>query len=226
MANELLLKRIVNGLHNRAMDNATLFEHLNLRVLAYGGRHLFHTTRLKTPKPPYPSEAHSQAKAVALMSRIADKLALFALHLGGTPAEPEPLVDLVDETDLLRLIIDWGTVQSAAYKSIVQLYGEQPAPPPGLPNPGAASSQRLWAEIAAAMAQIAGDGEREVKVQGLRVRYAPRRGVRGALSPLQALERDVHRAALNTLEVAGRLPYHLFHAARSTPRPSKSKRRV
>lgn len=216
MANELLLKMIVNGLHNSSLDNEALFEHLNLRVLYYGGRRLFRPSRYTPPVPPYRDENVSAARAAVLMRRVADKLGLFALHLGATPATPRVLADgELGEADLLRLIIDWGTVQAAAYKSIVQLYGEDPAPPPPLPNPGAASSRRLWAEIAALLERIATDSHRVAAVQDLPVTYAPRRdAARGA--PLVALEQEVQRAALNTLQVASRLPYHLFHAAHAT----------
>ncbi|MBX3024950.1 hypothetical protein KF840_08585 [bacterium] len=129
MANELMLRMIVNGLRNVAVDNETLFEHLNLRALYYGRRRLFRPTPYRPPVPPYPSEERSQARAAELMSRVADKLALFVLHLGGTPATPVPLDREVDEADLLRLVIDWGTVQSAAYKSL-----------PGLP----VANVRYW----------------------------------------------------------------------------------
>ena len=220
MANELLLKMIVNGLRNSAIDNETLFEHLNLRALYYGKRRLFSPARYRPPVPPYPSEGRSQARAAELMGRVADKLALFVLQVGGTPATPSPLADrAIGEADLLRLVIDWGTVQSAAYKSIIQLYGEQPAALPGLPNPGAASSQRLWAEIAALLERIATDSHRVAAVQDLRVTIpGARRSARTVVAPLVAFERDVHRGALNTLQVAAHLPYHLFHAANAAPR--------
>jgi hypothetical protein len=218
MANELLLKMIVNGLRNVAIDNETLFEHLNLRALNYGKRRLFRPAPYRPPVPPYPREEQSQARAAELMGRVADKMALFVLHLGGTPPPPQPLADAaIGEDDLLRLVIDWGTVQSAAYKSIIQLYGEPPAPLPGLPNPGAASRQRLWAEIAALLDRIAKDGHRVVAVQDLRVTAAKRGSGRGT-APLLALEHHVQRAALNTLAVAARLPYHLFHAAHAASR--------
>lgn len=219
MANELLLKMIVNGLHNSSLDNEVLFEHLNLRALFYGRKRLFRPSRYAPPVPPYRSEEVSRLRAAALMTRVADKLALFAVYLGATPATPRGLADeALDEADLLRLVIDWGTVQAAAYKSIIQLYGEDPAPPPPLPNPGAASSQRLWAEIAALLERIATDSHRVAAVQDLPVTYAPRRGARSRLAPLVAFEQEVQRAALNTLEVAARLPYHLFHAAHATAR--------
>jgi hypothetical protein len=218
MANELLLKMIVNGLHGSAADNETLFELLNLRALLYGKRQLFRSAGFRAPTPPYPSEERSQAAAAQLMGQLADALALFVLHLGGTPATPEPLDEPdVEEGDVLRLIIDWGGIQTTAYKSIVQLYGEQPAPPPGLPFPGPASRQRLWAEIAALLAKMAADSRHVAAVQQLQVTYATKRNA-SRIAPVVAFERDVHRAALNTLLVAAHLPYHLFHAARAGSR--------
>jgi len=101
----------------------------------------------------------------------------------------------------------------------VQLYGEPPAPPPGLPNPGAASTERLWAEIVAWLTKIAADSSRLVAVQDFSVRGARARGAaRNAAASLLALERDVHRATLNTLQIAALLPYHLYHAAHAAPR--------
>src|SRR6478735_1998439 len=102
MANELLLKMIVNGLRNVSIDNETVFEHLNLRALYYGKRRLFRPARYRPPVPPYPSEGRSQARAAELMGKVADKLALFALQVGGTPAAPSPLEDpAIDQADLL-----------------------------------------------------------------------------------------------------------------------------
>ena len=148
MAHEYLLKMVVNGLQNLAADNETLCEHLNLRVLFHGYSDTFEGAEFTPPVPPYPSKEASQAQAVDLISRMADNSALFVLYLHGTPELPELFDRAHEEADWLRLIIDWGTVQSGAQKAIVQLYGQQPAPPAGLPNPGAASEGRLWAEIA------------------------------------------------------------------------------
>lgn len=224
MANELLLKMIVNGLHNIALDNETLFEYLNLRVLNYGRRRMFKPAAFKPPVPPYPSEDDTQDRAAGLMGTIADNTALLLLHLHGTPATPAPFDGTADESDLLRLVIDWGTVQTATYKAIVQLYGEQPAPPPGLPNPGAASEERLWAEIVAWLTKIAADSSLLVEVQDFEVGARGRRRSRTATAALVALERDVHRATLNTLQIAALLPYHVFHAAHAEPR-SRGQRR-
>jgi hypothetical protein len=226
MANETLLKMIVNGLHGIAADNETLGEHLNLRALLHGSADLFEGVRFCPPRPPYPSKRASQAHTADLVGRIADNAGLFVVYLGGSAASPE-LFDGANEADLLRLIIDWGTVQSGAYRAIVQLYGQQPAPPAGLPNPGAASEERLWAEIVAWFEKIAADSDELVAVQDIPASSRLRgRASRRTLASLARTEQGVHRVTLNTLQLAALLPYHLYHAANARPDTAAGRRRV
>ena len=157
MAHETLLRMIVNGLQNLAMDQQTLFEHLNLRVLARQFDETFEGASYNPPVPPYPDVAASQTDAANLVATIAGNSALLVVYLGGEPASPVMIDDQTADADLLRLAIDWGTIQSGVQKAIIQLYGPQPGPPPGLPHPGAASEQRLWAEIVAWLQKIAAD---------------------------------------------------------------------
>jgi hypothetical protein len=215
MAHETLLRIVVNGLQNLAMDHQTLAEHLNLRALArdYEGR--FEGAPFQPPELPYPDVATSQAVAADRVATIAADSALFLLALGGEPATPDPIPD-VAEADLLRLIIDWVTIQSAVQKAIIQLYGPHPAPPPALTNPGAASEERLWAEIVAWLEKIAADSILFTEVQHLQDGEC----VEAAGAPLARMEQEAQAAALNLMLIAGRLPYHLFHAAHSAPQES------
>jgi hypothetical protein len=225
MANEYMLKQVVNGLENLATDNETLCEHLNLRAAFYGFPNRFEAASFSAPFPPYPSKEESQQRAAALMGRIADNSALALLSLGGQPASPDP-VD-ADETELLRSILDWGTVQSSLYKVMVQLYGRRPAPAPGLPNPGASSEPQLWAEIVAWLEKIAADTDRLTMVQEI-----PVDGFEGTSGTepdaLVRLEQSVHRTTLNTLQVVGLLPQHLrgaAHAGQAARRKPAARRR-
>jgi hypothetical protein len=59
-ANELLLKMYLNALNNVAIDNETLFGHLNLRVAHKGYPHEFRSARPRAAMLPYPSEADSK----------------------------------------------------------------------------------------------------------------------------------------------------------------------
>ncbi len=208
MANETLLKMIVNGLQNLAVDHQTLCEHLNLRALFHGYPDTFAGTPFEPPVPPYPSKDASQTQAADLVARVADYSALLVLYLGGEPASPALFDGKCDEEGLLRLIVDWGTVHSGTQKAILQLYGRQPGPPAGLPNPGAASEERLWAEIVAWFEKIAADSDRLIEVQHM----GPGNAQQGNAPPhpLARIEQAVHRATLNTLLIAGRLPYHLY----------------
>lgn len=213
MAHETLLKMIVNGLQNLAVDQQTLFEHLNLRALAYQFDDTFEGAPYDPPVPPYPDVATSQIEAANLVATIAGNSALFVCYLGGEPASPV-MRDETADADLLRLAIDWGTIQSGVQKAIIQLYGPQPGPPPGLPHPGAASEQRLWAEIVAWLQKIAADSSQLTEVQHFETGSAPEEN---SASPLARFEQGAQRTTLNLMLIAGRLPYHLFHAARSAP---------
>ena len=227
MANEYLLKMMVNGLRNLAKDNETLCKHLNLRAVFYGYSERFEGVAYKPPQPIYAATNESQAKAADLVTRIADNNALAVLSLSGTPTSPEPLDGAAfDDADLLRLMIDWGTVQSGVYKTIVQLYGQQPAPAPGLPNPGAASEERLWAEIAAWFEKIAADTDLYDAVQHIAANPTSKRKKASLTAPpaLIRMEQAVHRATLDIIQIAGLLPYHLYHAAHAAPPRARSKR--
>jgi len=230
MANEYLLKMIVSGLENLAMDNATVCGYLNLRAVLHGYSQSFEGAAFKAPKPPYMDKQESQATAADLIGTIADNAALALLYLRGEPASPDAFDVELDEADVLRLVLDWEVLQSGLYKVIVQLYGQQPAPAPALANPGASSEERLWAEIVAWFAKIGADTDRVIDVQQIPIvdqnlaatgtsekkGSRPARhssGVIDGLPPLNRLEQGVHRATLNTLKFAGLLPHHLYHAA-------------
>ena len=107
------------------------------------------------------------------------------------------------DADLLRLAIDWGTIQSAVQKAIIQLYGPQPGPPPGLPHPGAASEQRLWAEIVGWLQKIAADSSQLTEVQHIEIDGA---SVENGTSPLARFEQGAQRTTLNLMLIAGLLP--------------------
>src|SRR5262245_13489989 len=125
---------IVNGLHNLAVDHEVLNTYLNLRAIVHGSTGRLQPAQFMDPVPPYPLIPTSQATAAAHMLQIADNSALFVQHLGGTPESPASLANTPNDADLLRLIIDWGTVQSGIQKTILRLYGLEPCPPAGLPN--------------------------------------------------------------------------------------------
>jgi len=213
MANETLLRIIVNGLQNLAMDQQTLAEHLNLRALVRDFVETFVGAPYQPPVPPYPDVTASQSAAANLVATIAANSAFFVLYLGGEPASPITIDVTPDDADLLRLIIDWGTIQTGVQKAMLQLYGLQPAPPPALSNPGAASEERLWAEIVAWLEKIAADSVLLTEVQHIDTDGAGD----GNGAPLARMEQETQRTTLNLMLIAGRLPYHLFHAARSAP---------
>jgi hypothetical protein len=214
MAHETLLKMIVNGLQNLAVDQQTLCELLNLRALVHGFDETFEGAPFHPPLPPYPDTATSQTQAADLVATIAHNSALFVTYLGGQPASPVACAGAPDEADLLRLIIDWGTVQLGVQKAVVQLYGPQPAAPPGLPNPGASSEQRLWAEIVAWLKKIAADSTLLTEVHHFETEGEAEGN---GMLPLARMEQRAQETTLNLLQIAGLLPYHLFHAARVVP---------
>ena len=88
MAHETLLRMIVNGLQNLAMDQQTLFEHLNLRALARRSDETFQGAPYNPPVPPYPDVATSQIDAANLVSTIAGNSALLVMYLAGNLRRP------------------------------------------------------------------------------------------------------------------------------------------
>jgi hypothetical protein len=214
MAHEYLLKMIVNGLESLAADSETLFGYLNLRALVKGFPDVFDPAAFVVPEAPYPSADDSQSQAATLTETIADNTGLALKLLGGEPATTDPFDGGTGQADLLRLILDWGTLQAGVYKAIVQLYGLQPAPPARFASPGAASEQRLWAEIVAWLDKMAADTDLLATVQHFDAKpAAKKKGARSAPPSVTRMEQAVHRATLNTLQMAELLPYHLFHTA-------------
>ena len=112
------------------------------------------------------------------------------------------------EADLLRLMIDWGTLRPAPTKQLFSCTGGKPAPPPDLPNPGAASEERLWAEIVAWLEKIAADTDLYDVVQHIQSKV--RGEEEGRRGPLIRMEQEVHRVTLDMMQIAGLLPYHLY----------------
>jgi hypothetical protein len=215
MANEYALKMMVVGLQNLAKDNQTLCEFLNLRAKLYGFDAKFKGSDYKAPQPKYPDKEASQAKAADLVTRIANNNAYAVLSLRGKPSAPRPLDrKKYDEADLLRLMIDWGILQSGTYKAMLLLYGERPTPLPEPAGPGPSSETRLWSEIVAWLTKIAADTDLYNIVQNIVPKQASKTKAADASSPpLIRMELGVHRVTLDLLQIAGLLPYHLFHAA-------------
>jgi hypothetical protein len=214
MAHEYLLKMIVNGLESLAADSETLFGYLNLRALLHGYVDVFEAAPFVAPVAPYPSTDDSQAQAATSAEKIADNTGFTLKFLGGEPQTTDPFNGGVGQADMLRLILDWGTLQSGIYKAIVQLYGLQPAPPASLASPGASSEQRLWAEIAAWLDKMAEDTDLLTSVQHIDTKAtAKKKGAKATPQSVSRIEQAVHRATLNTMRMAELLPYHLYHSA-------------
>ena len=214
MAHEYVLKMIASGLESLAADSETLFGYLNLRAEVHGYVDVFHGAVFVPPAAPYPGTADSQSQAATLAETIADNTGLALKLLGGEPASTDPFDDASTEADLLRLILDWGTLQAGIYKGIVQLYGLQPAPPARFASPGAASERRLWADIVAWLDKMAADTDLLATVQHFDAKpAAKKKGAKSAPPSVSRIEQAVHRATLNTLQMAEFLPYHLYHTA-------------
>ena len=207
MANEDELKKIVNRLQRVAADNETVYGHLDGRAQHHGWPGRFKARPKRPSQPPYPPEAVSRRKAADLIEKLADHTAVFLTHLGGTPAS-NASSRATSDADLLRLIRDWGIVHGGALKTIVQLYRRQPAPDPAPPNPGPATDQELWAEMVAWYEKMAADTDSFKTAQ----HFQNPSGQPGQGNDLARLEQGVRRATLNTLQIAGLLPYHLLHA--------------
>jgi hypothetical protein len=206
MAHEDTLKMIVKRLQRVAEDNETVYVHLDGRAQHHGYRGRF---RAKQKNPPQNNtEAVSRTKAANLVEKIADNTAVFVVYLGGT-ATSNASSGAANDADLLRLIRDWGIVHAGALKTIVQLYRRQPAPDPAPADPDTATPQELWAEIVAWFEKMEADTDCLKTVQ----QFQNASGQPGQGTDLQRLEQGVRRATLNTLQIAGLLPYHLYHAA-------------
>ena len=221
MGNEYPLKVMVVGLENLAVDNEKLCEYLNLRARYYGFDDSFKGADYEPPMPPYPSKRASQTKAARLVSKIVINNTYAVISLGATPATAAPLDPKIhNEADLLRLLIDWGILQSAAYKAMLRLYGLIPTASPELISPGAASESRLWAEIVAWLEKIAADTDLYDMVQHINPQKPPKpAAAKPGMPPLIEMELGTHRVTLDLLTIASLLPYHLYHASRASGPP-------
>jgi len=131
--------------------------------------------------------------------------------LNREPADPAPLdPGKYSEADLLRIMMDWGLLQSGVQKAMLQLFGQTPGPPFQHVSPGPASETRLWCEIVSWLEKIAADSESHYITQHAKKRNPK---VNTAKDPLIRMELGIHRLTLDLLEIASRLPYHLHHAA-------------
>jgi hypothetical protein len=217
MAHEYMLKMLVDGLANTAHDFETFATLLNQRAELYGIKTLFEATKYRAPGPKYPSREESATRAAEAAARVADNYQLVITYFRITSTPPEPLnPELYDEEGLLQLVLSWQVLGAGAFKAILYLYGEKPAPPSFSPQPGAASDLKLWAEIAAWLEKIAADSTLFSVSQDLSDTNKSRpKKVRPAavLSSLVRLEQALHRTTADSLLVANVLPYHLYRAA-------------
>jgi hypothetical protein len=212
-----MLKMLVDGLANTAHDFQTFATLLNQRAELYGVRTLFRPTKYRAPRPEYPSREESSTRAAEAAVKGANNYQLVLGYFRIISRPPEPLdPELYGEEGLLQLILSWQALGAGAFKAIVSLYGERPAPSPSSSPPGAASELRLWAEIAAWFEKLASDSTLFSVSQQLAPEERPRpKRVRPApvVDSLVRLEQALHRTTADSLSVANVLPYHLYRAA-------------
>jgi hypothetical protein len=217
MAHEYMLKMLVDGLANSAHDFQTFATLLNQRAELYGVKTLFRATKYQAPGPKYPSKEESLSRAAEAATKVADNYQLVVAYFRITSQAPEPLdPKLYDEEGLLQLILSWQVLGAGAFKSILNLYGERPAPPPPSSLPGAASELRLSAEAAAWLEKLASDSTLFSVSQQLvhAEKSRPKKGRPApVVSSLAGLEHALHRTTADSLLVANVLPYHLYRAA-------------
>jgi len=218
MAHEYMLKTLVDGLANTAHDFEMFATLLNQRAELHGIKTLFKPTKYREPGPKYPSREESLSRAAEAAVKVADNYQLVMAYFGITSKPPEPLnPELYDEEGLLQLILSWQVLGAGAFKAILNLYGEKPAPTPSAaPQPGAASELRLWAETAAWFEKIAADSTLFSVSQDLpgANKSRPKKGrLAPVSSSLVRLEQALHRTTADSLLVANVLPYHLYRAA-------------
>ncbi len=214
MANEYMLKVMVDGLRNLAADNEKLCRYLNLRAKLKGSKEEFKGAPYKAPAPKLRDAQSLQAKAADLVTQIADNNVFAVLSVGGKPSNPDPLKEKLEDSDFLRLMIDWGSIQSAVYKAMLRLYGQVPTPVHEPTGPGPVSEERLWREIVGWLQKIADDTDLYSAVQKIVRKDVDDMGPDSSLPPLVRMEVGVHRVTLDIMTIAGLLPYHLFHVAR------------
>jgi hypothetical protein len=217
MAHEYMLKMLVDGLANTAQDFQTFATLLNQRAEQYGVKTLFAPTKYRAPGPKYPSREESSTRAAEAAVKVADNYQLVMMYFRITSKPPEPLdPGQYDEEGLLQLVLSWQFLGAGAFKAILSLYGERPAPPPSSSQPGAASGLRLWAEIAAWFEKLESDSTIFSVSQHLAPAHRSRpKKVRPAtvVDSLLRLEQALHRTTADSLLVANALPYHLYRAA-------------
>jgi hypothetical protein len=225
MAHEYMLKMLVDSLENAAKDFETFANLLNHRAKQYGTKTLFEPAQYQPPEPKhqppnpprYPSREESASRAAESANRIADNYELVIAYFR-IPSNPPELLnpELYGEEELLHLILSWQILSAGAFKSILNLYGERPAPLWPLSHPGAASELRLWAETAGWLEKIATDStlfsvSQHLSPSGKSRSKKTRPGT--IIDSLVRLEQALHRTTAGSLLVAGALPYHLHRTA-------------
>lgn len=214
MANEFALKMIVDGLRNLAADNEKLCHFLNIRARLKGSRDFKGASLRATPAKLRGADAF-QEKAADLITQIADNNAFAVLSVGGQPANPNPIKEKLEDSDLLRLMMDWGSIQGAIYKATLRLYGLVPTPVHEPVGPGPLSEIQLWREIVQWLQKIADDTDMYTEVQKIIPKNFSQIPTPANLTPLVRMELGVHRVALDLMTIAGKLPHHLFHVAKA-----------
>jgi hypothetical protein len=217
MAHEYMLKMLVDGLANTAHDFQTFATLLNQRAELYGVKTRFGATKYQAPGPRLPSREESLTRAADAAVKVADNYQLVIAYFRITSKPPEPLDPArYDEEGLLQLILSWQVLGAGAFKAILNLYGERPAPPPSSSQPGAATELRLWAEVAAWLEKLESDSTLFSVSQHLAPADKSRsKKVRAetVVSSLVRLEQALHRTTADSLLVANVLPYHLYRTA-------------
>jgi hypothetical protein len=229
MAHEHVLKLLVNGLASTASDFEKLARFLNIRAQLYGTSHLFVPAPYQPPVPRYPTKEESAAEAAACAAAIADAYAAAVKYFDADPSSPDPLgSDLFGEAELLELIASWQGVRAGVLKAILAAYGETGAPLPTATLPGPESEQLLWAEVSAWLEKIAADASSFSSAQRLQSgsRKSRAKSARQAsiVESSILIEQAFHRATLDALLIAGKLPYHLFQTAHRNALRAKRRR--
>ena len=170
MANEHLLKTIVNLLENFSDDCDALGDWLNRRV-PNAANH-YQRVPFIPPKPPagnvFPPPIDHFRQAANLMDAVAGRnedVARLVLHT--IPANPGPMPGPVTDEEAMRSIVDWLIVASGSLKTVLRLYGAEPSPGPSFSHPGALSEKRLCAEIVSWLKKISDDSDRFARSQGI-----------------------------------------------------------
>jgi hypothetical protein len=220
-----ILKTVIVGLENWAIDCVSLGQFLDLRTQTgipnvppstFGPGALYVEPMPGTygPGTNNTRDALLAAAAVKLDSVVSLNQSTLSSTLHGVPAPQQPAQTGVSDDDLWRLVVNWQALVSHFFKAALKMYGQEPGPHPTLGHPGPGREERHLALVLSRLTKIEADASRLRTLHNIAA-MAPYAGPAGGGTyhdSLVRFEMGFHKMALDVAQIATLLPNHLLNA--------------